>query len=260
MEMGICLPKHATNVFTPCNRCLITIKTILVRRCLHFSFLSSKTMGSDVSRPIGYDAIKKRGGFFSFGSSQKNEMYNSILSVLICLTFIVKIVLRGMKGVGKTSLFNVFQGKPCPEEYVPSQKINTTHVFWTNPTTKERVKVWHICGFWWQVDWNLGCNGQSEYQWEGSSSVRDGCGYVAYLTFKVLEIASKNGVQSGSFTFGMFCRKNGHYDIEGVDDCNSSVYQGCHCCIFIVDPRNVGIVFLHVMLDWIDWVLQTACS
>ena len=46
-----------------------------------------------------------------------------------------------MKGVGKTSLFEVFQGKPCPEEYVPSQEINTTHVFWTNPTTKDRVKV-----------------------------------------------------------------------------------------------------------------------
>ena len=63
------------------------------------------------------------------------------------------------------------------------------------------------------------------------------------MTFKLLEIASKNGVQSGSFTFGMLYRENGYYDIEGVDDCNSSVYQGCHCCIFIVDPRNVGFVF-----------------
>ena len=53
----------------------------------------------------------------------------------------MKIVFRGMKGVGKTSLFDVFQGKPCPEKYVPSQEINTTHVFWTNPTTKDRVKV-----------------------------------------------------------------------------------------------------------------------
>lgn len=112
-----------------------------MRRWLQFSFLSSETMGSDVSRPIGDDTIKKRGGFFNFGSSQKNEMYNSILPILICFTFVVRIVLRGMKGVGKTSLFNVFQGKPCPEEYIPSQKINTTHVFWTNPTTKERVKV-----------------------------------------------------------------------------------------------------------------------
>ena len=117
------------------------IKDITVRRWLQFSFLSSETMGSDVSRPIGDDTIKKRGGFFNFGSSQKNEMYNSILPILICFTFVVRIVLRGMKGVGKTSLFNVFQGKPCPEEYIPSQKINTTHVFWTNPTTKERVKV-----------------------------------------------------------------------------------------------------------------------
>lgn len=32
------------------------------------------------------------------------------------------------------------------------------------------------------------------------------------------------------------------HSIEGVDDCNTSVYQGCNCCIFIVDPRNVRVL------------------
>ena len=98
-------------------------------------------MGSDISRPLGDDFMKKRGGFFGFGSSQKIEMHNSKSFSDCCFYCVVKIVFRGMKGVGKTSLFDVFQGKPCPEKYVPSQEINTTHVFWTNPTTKDRVKV-----------------------------------------------------------------------------------------------------------------------
>lgn len=53
----------------------------------------------------------------------------------------MKIVLRGMKGTGKTSLFEVFQGHACPDKYIPSSEINTTQAYWTNPQTKERVKV-----------------------------------------------------------------------------------------------------------------------
>lgn len=52
-----------------------------------------------------------------------------------------------MKGTGKTSLFEVFQGHPCPEKYIPSTEINTTQAYWTNPQTKERVKVFVITGF-----------------------------------------------------------------------------------------------------------------
>lgn len=116
-------------------------------------------MGSDISRPIGDDAMKKRGGFFGFGSSQKNEMHKSIPFLSHSPMFVVKIVFRGMKGVGKTSLFNVFQGKPCPEHYIPSQKINTTQVFWSNPTTKERVKVCVMLALLTNLDRDLGCHG-----------------------------------------------------------------------------------------------------
>ena len=34
-------------------------------------------MGGDISKPFGDDFMKKRGGFFGFGSSQKIEMHNS---------------------------------------------------------------------------------------------------------------------------------------------------------------------------------------
>lgn len=54
---------------------------------------------------------------------------------------VVKIVLRGLGGVGKTSLFEVFQGRCCPSDHKPSQQISTTNVLWTNPLTKERVTV-----------------------------------------------------------------------------------------------------------------------
>lgn len=59
--------------------------------------------------------------------------------------FVVKIILRGAEGVGKTSLFEVFQGRSCPEEHKPSKQIKTTNVLWTNPISKERVKVNDFC-------------------------------------------------------------------------------------------------------------------
>lgn len=70
---------------------------------------------------------------------------------------VVKIVLRGLNGVGKTSLFDVFQGKSCPEAYVPSKEINTTHVLWTNPATKNRVKVGKGVCLSYSLDRDLGC-------------------------------------------------------------------------------------------------------
>lgn len=68
----------------------------------------------------------------------------------------MKIVLRGMKGTGKTSLFEVFQGRSCPEKYVQSNEINTTQVYWTNPQTKDRVKVPTSLSTS-NLDRNLGC-------------------------------------------------------------------------------------------------------
>ena len=103
--------------------------------------ISFSTMGSDISKPDGDDPTKRRGGFFGFGGSQKNGMHNSREDLQKVQFFVVRILFRGMKGVGKTSLFDVFQGKACPEQYTPSKEINTAHVFWTNPTTKDRVKV-----------------------------------------------------------------------------------------------------------------------
>ena len=103
--------------------------------------ISFSIMGSDISKPDGDDPTKRRGGFFGFGGSQKNGMHNSREDLRKVRFFVVRILFRGMKGVGKTSLFDVFQGKACPEQYTPSKEINTAHVFWTNPTTKDRVKV-----------------------------------------------------------------------------------------------------------------------
>lgn len=103
--------------------------------------ISFSTMGSDISKPDGDDPTKRRGGFFGFGGSQKNGMHNSREDLRNVRFSVVRILFRGMKGVGKTSLFDVFQGKACPSQYTPSKEINTAHVFWTNPTTKDRVKV-----------------------------------------------------------------------------------------------------------------------
>ena len=103
-------------------------------------------MGSDISKPFSDEYMKKKGGGFDSRGFPNSEMQNSILSFVLVL-WIVKIVLRGLNGVGKTSLFDVFQGKSCPETCLPSKEINSTHVLWTNPATKSRVKVGKVVQF-----------------------------------------------------------------------------------------------------------------
>ena len=50
-------------------------------------------------------------------------------------------------------------------------------------------------------------------------------------------MAKKGGVQSGSYVFGSF--EGRWLCTDDVDAGNINIYQGCHACIFIVDPRKV---------------------
>jgi hypothetical protein len=62
------------------------------------------------------------------------------------ITYNMKLLIRGERGTGKSSLLARLQGQPIPEVHEPTREIKTASIQWTMKTLEETVKceVWDV--------------------------------------------------------------------------------------------------------------------
>lgn len=122
-----------------------------------FSAFKRFTSKSDASPSTSGESCRPPGHQSMSTSLQRKfargVQYNSMLplyflvySVIYLFKFLVKIVIKGDRNVGKTCLFHRLQGKKFMEEYIPTEEIQVASIHWNYKATDDivKVEVWDV--------------------------------------------------------------------------------------------------------------------
>ena len=134
----------------------------------------------------------------------------------ICLN--MKVVLRGARKTGKTAMLHRLQGKPMPSTYTPSSEISAGTITWRPQRCEEgatvKVEVWDV------VD-------------KGTPVQCSTLAGVGKSTSKSVlkKLQKEHDGKTSDFTVP----KSLPAELPPLDSTTVDVYQGCHCCIFLLD-------------------------
>ncbi|OQS07028.1 GTP-binding protein Parf [Thraustotheca clavata] len=81
------------------------------------------------------------------------------------VTYNMKLLIRGERGTGKTSLMARLQGQPIPETHIPTREIQTASIQWTMQSHEDTIK----CELWDVVD--VGIPKEEENEMEDPNAV-----------------------------------------------------------------------------------------
>ncbi|RLN59625.1 hypothetical protein BBJ29_002230 [Phytophthora kernoviae] len=147
------------------------------------------------------------------------------------VTYNMKLLLRGAKGTGKTSLFQRLQGEPIPETHQSTPELQSATINWSFRTNLEenvKCEVWDVVdrGFVIQVGTEETVNGSAAVS---ADSVEQGglqSGGSLSAEAAAAAVAAASTVSSMS---------NGMHSVAIVDASTVDVYHEAHGVIFLLD-------------------------
>jgi GTPase SAR1 family protein len=147
------------------------------------------------------------------------------------ITYNMKLLIRGAKGTGKTSLFQRLKGEPIPDAHQSTPQLQSATINWSfRQHMEENVK----CEVWDVVDRGFAPVETEEGAEGGSTDSQGPAGGVAATSVEHGGLQNRGGL-SAKASAAAAAMQNGTHSVALVDASTVDVYHEAHGVIFLLD-------------------------
>ncbi|KAI9983996.1 hypothetical protein PInf_005286 [Phytophthora infestans] len=148
------------------------------------------------------------------------------------ITYNMKLLVRGAKGTGKTSLFQRLKGEPIPETHQSTPQLQSATIKWSfRQNLEENVK----CEVWDVVDKGFVSVETEEGAEEGSTRPQNASTGVSNEHGGLQSGGSLSAEASAAAAAAAAAMQNGTHSVAIVDASTVDVYHEAHSVIFLLD-------------------------